>query len=251
MRHKFNLDIPDMRRMTFLIHGNYGVGKTRLLGDMLLHERTGGGKVAFLNIAGEDGHLSVANLGLGEVGETVDTLKDFQDALVDYKKAGMAALAIDGGAQFGKLVIKSVCGDRLPSVGKGSDDWQKIHQTFEAVIASLRDVAPIVMMASRSDRSTDQISGEVSLTPDMPGRQAAGVGAQFDFVFVMKAIATGPNKIRRFLQTAPMANTVIRARLPMALPHEIDIPEGGGGWAALRKHIAENLDTALVKGAKK
>lgn len=250
MRTRFNLDIPDMRRMTFLIHGNYGVGKTRLLGDMLLTEQQGGGKVAFLNVGGEDGHLSVANLGLGEVGETVDTLADFKAALIDYKKAGIAALAIDGGSQFGKLVIRSVCGERLPSVGKGSDDWQKIHSEFETTIASLRDVAPIVMMASRSDRSTDQISGEVSLTPDMPGRQAAGVGAQFDFVFVMKAIATGPNKIRRFLQTAPMANTVIRARLPQALPHEIEIPEGGGGWVNLRKNIAASLDSALAKVAK-
>lgn len=245
MRERFNLDIATLDRFTMLLHGSYGVGKTHLLGDMLKFEGEAG-PVRFLNIRGEDGMLSVADTGLGDVGESVDTLKDFKDALADYAKLGLSALAIDGGKPFGRMVIKSVCGERLPSVGKGSDDWQKIHIEFEVAIASLRSIAPIVVMASSSDRSMDQISGELSLTPDFPGRQAAGSGGQFDFVFVMKSQPLSPTKIKRSLLTSPVANTVIRARLPKALPAEIELPEGPGGWAKLKGE----LQKALIRTAK-
>lgn len=240
MRQKFNLDIATLDRLAILIHGNYGVGKTFLLGDMLRTEGNG----RFLNVAGEDGALSIANLGLGENGETVDTLADFKAALADYKKDKVGALAVDGGKHFGKLVIKSVCGERLPSVGKGSDDWAKIHREFEDTIVSLKQAAPIVIMASSSDRSMDQISGEVSLTPDFPGRQAAGSGGQFDFAFVVKAQALSPTKVRRWIETAPQANTVIRSRLPRPLPPTIELPENGGGWAIIKKAMQD----ALAKG---
>lgn len=240
MRERFNLDVATLDRFTMLIHGNYGVGKTNFLGDMLKTERANG-PVRFINIRGEDGMLSLAKVGLGEAGEHVDTLKDFKDALADYAKEGLAALAIDGGKSFGRLCIKSVCGDRLPSVGKGSDDWQKIHLEFEGVIASFRAIAPIVVMASSSDRSMDQVSGELSLTPDFPGRQAAGCGGQFDFVFVMKSIPTGPNRVKRSLLTSPVTNTIIRSRLPRALPTEIELPEGPGSWAKLRAEMQKTL----------
>ena len=90
----------------------------------------------------------------------------------------------------------------------------------------------------------DQVSGEITLTPDFPGRQAAGVGGQFDFVFVLMARPTGPAQVRRWLMTAPTANTVIRARLPRSLPHEIVIPENGGGWKAIKGAIQTSLDKA-------
>lgn len=240
MRQKFNLDIASLDRFTMLLHGNFGCGKTHLLGDMLKEEMVNG-PVRFLNVAGEDGYLSVANLGLGEVGETVETLADFKEALAEYKKLGLAALAIDGGKAFGRMIIKAICGDKLPSVGRGSDDWQRIHMEFEALIASLRNIAPIVVMASSSDRSMDQVSGELSLTPDFPGRQAAGSGGQFDFVFLLKAQAVTPTKVKRTLQMQPVANTVIRARLPRPLPSEIELPEGPGGWKKLKNEMQKAL----------
>ena len=243
MRSKFNLDLKSLERFSLLLHGNYGVGKTYFLGDVL-REESKVGKVQFLNIAGEDGYLSIANLGLGEIGESVETLDDMKLALADYQKSNLQALAIDGFKHYGKLIVKKICGDKVPSVGKGSDDWQRIHQEFESVVATFRQIAPVVVVASSSDRSMDQVSGEITLTPDVPGRQAAGSGGQFDFVFVMKAMAMGPNRIKRTLITAPVSNTVIRSRLPRALPPEIDLPEGGGGWAKLRNAMQECLDKA-------
>ena len=245
MRQRFNLDIASLERFAMLLHGNYGVGKTFLLGDMLRYEAQSG-KTRFLNVAGEDGALSIANLGLGEIAETVDTLPDFKAALAEYKKDGVHALAVDGGKFYGKLIIRAVCGDRLPSVGKGSDDWAKIHREFEDTLVALKQAAPVVVMASSSDRSMDQITGETSLTPDFPGRQAAGSGGQFDFVFLVKAQALTPTKVRRWVETAPTANTVIRQRLPKPLPPVIELPENGGGWAIIRKAMQE----CLAKGGK-
>ena len=248
MRERFNLDIPSLERIFALVHGNYGVGKTHLLGDMLREERARG-EVRFLNIRGEDGYLSIANLGLGEIGESVDTLADLQAALKDYKEAGIRALAVDGMKQLGQLVVKSVCGERLPTVAKNSTDWQQIHKEFETLVPSLRWVAPIVLCASASDRSMDQITGETSLTPDLPGRQASQSGGMFDFVFVMRALATGPTTVRRYLQCAPAANTVIRARLPRVLPSEIEMPMNGGGWKKLMTEIESCLSKASKEAA--
>ena len=241
MREIFDLDLKQLDRFTVLLHGGFGGGKTFLLGDMLRYESKQG-DVRYLNIKGEDGQLSIANFGLGKIGETVDTLDDFISALDDYRKAGIRALAIDGGKAFGKLVIKKVCGDRLPSVGRNSDDWTQIHSKFENTVNSLRTIAPIVVMASSSDRSMDQISGELSLTPDLPGRQAAGVAGMFDFVFVVKAQVVSPNRVDRWIDTAPTANTIIRQRLPKSLPAKIEIPANGGGWKALVDAMQRCLD---------
>jgi hypothetical protein len=95
----------------------------------------------------------------------------------------------------------------------------------------------------------DQITGETSLTPDLPGRQAAASGGMFDFVFVLRAQAIGPNKIKRSLQCAPAANTVIRARLPRMLPSEIELPENGGGWKKLMSEIESCLKKASKEAA--
>lgn len=240
MRTRLDLDLATLDRFTMLIHGNYGVGKTSFLGDMLRTESKHGA-VGFINIAGEDGYLSIQGYGLGECGETVDTLADFKAALGDLKQKGCVAIGIDGGKQFGDLIKKSIRPDGLLQMGQGKDDWQRFHREFETTIASLRLAAPVIVMASASDRSLDQISGETSLTPDMPGRQAAGVGGQFDFVFIMRAQATSPTTVRRWLATAPQANTVIRSRLPRALPHEIEIPKDGGGWSKLRTEMEKAL----------
>ena len=249
MRERFDLDLKQLDRFNVLFHGGFGSGKTFLLGDMLRYERSAG-EVRYLNITGEDGQLSIANFGLGNVGETVDTLDDFLLACDDYRKAGVRAVGVDGGKAFGKLVIRKVCGERLPSVGKNSDDWTQIHSKFENAIGVMRTMAPIVAFASSSDRSMDQISGELSLTPDMPGRQAAGIAGQFDFVFVVKAQATGPERVRRWIETAPAANTIIRQRLPRSLPAQIDIPQGGGGWKNLIEAMQKCLDDMTVKGGK-
>lgn len=232
MRERFNLNVSTLDRFTMLLHGNFGAGKTHLLGDMLRSESKRG-PVLYINIKGEDGHLSISGMELGDVGYTVDSIPDLKELLLEAKQANIRAIGMDGFKELGAMVIRKVCGDKLPSVGKGSDDWQRIHKEFDDLVKSFRTFAPIFVAACSSDRSMDQITGEISLTPDLPGRQAAGVAGMFDFVFIVKAQATNPTTVKRTLLTAPTANTIIRQRLPKPLPNEIDLPSGGGGWDKL------------------
>ncbi len=155
-------------------------------------------------------------------------------------------MGIDGGKWFGRLCIKDVCGDRLPKVGGQSDDWTQIHSRYENTISRLRHIAPIVAMASSSDRSMDQVSGNMSLTPDMPGRQAAGCAGLFDFVLIVKAEAIRGGVMKRTIETEPVANTIIKYRLPKPLPPSIEIPMNGGGWKALVDAMQACLDKQKV-----
>jgi len=69
-----------------MVHGGRGAGKTHLMGDFLKTESKNG-LVRFINVVGEDGGLTLRGMGLGDVGEDIDSLKDFNDALTEYTNA--------------------------------------------------------------------------------------------------------------------------------------------------------------------
>lgn len=233
MRHKLNLDLASLDRFTLLVHGGPSVGKTHLVGDMLATYKEGGQKVRFLNIKGEDGYATIAGMGLGEIAETVENIKDFEEAIGEYKKEGLAALGIDGGPVFYRHIMQSIAGDRLPRVGGNSNEWGEIHFKGTQLLTDLHYVAPVVVMTALTDLSMDQITGETKRTPDFPGRMAAGIAGLFDFVFYMETTITGPASLKRTLFLQPILKTVIRARSPRALSPSIDLPVGRGGWTLL------------------
>jgi len=242
MRKKFNLDVKTLESVLMLLHGPPGGGKTHLLGDMLRTEKEKG-EVAYIDVGKEMGSLTIANFQLGNIAETVETLEDLKEVLAEYTRPGkFAGVGVDGLQRLTQLIIKKVCGDNLPVISKTSQDWQKIHREFDTIFSSLRDIAPIVVCTAASDKSMDQLTGETSLTPDFPGRQAAGSAYYFDFVFMLRSEAIGPNRIKRTVYAAPIANTVIRARLPKSLPATIELPEGNGGWAVVKSKIEKCLE---------
>lgn len=243
MRQKLNLSSTTLGKATFLIHGNYGTGKTFFMGDMLKEEGKVG-PVRYINIKGEDGSASVQGLGLEELNntypneiparfyaETVENLADFKEAVGEYKKIkNLRAVGIDGGQHLYRLIMRDVAGDRLPEVGGNRNEWGEIHFKGINLFTELHYLAPIVVVTSSSDKSVDQIRGETHLTPDMPGRMAAGIAGLFDCVFVLNARVLGPGRIQRILLTAPVEKVVVRYRLPRPLPDTIELPDGPGGW---------------------
>lgn len=246
----------ELATQTHLWHGNYGAGKTTLLGDMLKHESSQG-PVVFVNMRGEDGYLSIVDLKAttGDrliIADTVNDVDDLVDnptnpvkgLLVDAKKLGARAIGIDGWHRLYPLVYRKRLGsDRLPEVKQNSsgNEWSDVHKYANDIIDSLRRYAPIVVCTSATDRSTDQLTGKISNTPDFPGRQAAGIAGRFDFVFYLDYQVLGENKIRRTLQTAPTDRMICRARLPRPLPATIEIPANGGGWKILQAEIQKCL----------
>jgi hypothetical protein len=241
MRHKFNLDLAQVDTILMLVHGGYAAGKSHFIGDFLRTEATNG-LVRYLNIRGEDGQMSLASLGLGEVGETVETFADFEEAITEYSKLGLRALGVDSVKALSRVVMQHVLGeDRLPVVGGNTNEWSPIHFTMERVSNMLRRAAPYVVCACPSDKSVNQLDGKTYITPDLPGRQAAGSAGWFDFVAYLQSDTTGPGTVMRKLILAPNTKIITRQRLPHPITNDVVVPTGGGGWTRFMNAVHEAM----------
>ena len=236
LRAKFDLDKAELDGYTIHVHGGYGVGKTYLEGDFLKHESKVG-EVRFINIAGEDGSLTMRGMGLGNVGETVDNYADFMEALKEFTAKKLQALAIDSSNALAVVLMRKVVGsDRLPEIKQGSNEWGEFHHLSRNTYTAIRRAARFVMVTCPSDKSTDQLSGKLSITPDLPGRQAAGSAGWFDFQGLLEVTHTASGPVRTF-NLVPNNNAVVRQRLPKAITELIKLPNGPGGWECIKKSI--------------
>lgn len=248
-RLEFNLDMRTLDRCAVLVHGITNVGKTYLMGDFLKTEAQHG-KVAFIDVLGEGGSMSLADLGLsaaGHKGYRVTTRKELTELLDWLGTQDLRALAFDSLKAFVRLVIAERVGaDRMPVVSRASDEneWGDIHFRMERMAGRLGAVAPWIMAACLSDRSVEQISGATYVTPDLPGREAAGSISWFDLAGYLRA-DTSPlpgNPVTRTFMVAPNNKILTRQRLPRPIKVDIELPEGPGGWATIKRH----LEAALV-----
>jgi len=244
MRSKFSLDLAtkELDRAMTLIHGGYAAGKTHLMADFLKYYSQFG-KVRFLNVIGEDGYMSAQTFGLGDIGETVDKYSDMEAALADYKKDGILALGVDSMKPASRLAMTHVLGtdSRMPSVGGNTNEWGAVHFAMENLTSKMRAVCPWVMCVCPSDKSVNQLDGKTYITPDLPGREAAGSAGWFDFVGYLWADVVGAGKVTRKIRFAPNTTILTRQRLPRPITQDITIPEGGGGW----KEVLAAINTTL------
>lgn len=250
MRTKFNLDIATLDDLCVLIHGPYGAGKTHLQGDFLRWVREAKqGKTAFLNIKGEDGHDSLAGMGLGEVGETVDTLDDYDAVLKDFAKAGVVGLAVDSLPAFYRLLLKHFMGEvRYPDPKKDGERakmlWGQLSMTAMGRVIDSRSAAKYVLWVAPFDKSDDPVSGGKGITPDLPGKLAWGCAGWFDFVGYLSAETHSPTDIRRQVSFAPSGGVLTRQRIPTPITQAVTVPKDKGGWAA----IFAAMQAALERG---
>ncbi len=248
MREKFSLDLKTstLEKTIMLVHGGYASGKTYLLADFLKHY-SAQGSVRFINIVGEDGYLSAQTFGLGDIGETVHTYDDLVAALADAKKEKCIAVAVDSMKMASKLAMKHVVGsDELPSVGGNKNEWGAVHHAMELLTNKMRQAAPYVLAVCPSDKSVNQLDGKTYVTPDLPGREAAGSAGWFDFVGYLSADVRGPGKVVRTLKFAPNNTVLTRQRLPRPIVGDIELPEGEGGWKKILGEI-----NSILSGASK
>jgi len=250
MRRPIDLDLRTAESYTVLVHGIRNVGKTHFVGDALRDEAKVG-PVRFLNILGEDGEKTLAHHGLGKSGETVENIKDFDDALADCYKLKLQAVGLDSIQPLALMCLFEVVGaDRLPdgkNPGEGGDGerskalWAQGRIAFENRLKRLRGAARYVIATCPSDKSVNEVTGEKSITPDLFGKSVSAAVGSFDFVGYMDAKVIGPGKIRRALSFAPSANISTKQRLPIPILRPIIIPDGGGGWAAFRAEVEKSL----------
>ena len=247
-RLEFNLDMRDLSRCSVLLHGIANSGKTYLMGDFLRHESQFG-KVAFIDVLGEGGALSLAELGLsaaGHKGYRVSTRTELTNLLDWLVGQNLRALAFDSLKAFVRLVISERVGaDRMPVVVKGGEEneWSDVHFRMERMAGRLAAAAPWLMAACLSDRSVEQISGKTYVTPDLPGREAAGSISWFDLAGYIKAeLSPLPGVgVQRTFMVTPNNTILTRQRLPRPITHDIVLPVGPGGWATIKAQIEEAL----------
>ena len=247
-RTPFDLDLKQLDRFTLLLHSVYGAGKTHLLGDML-REESQRGPVRFLNVRGQDGQLSAAGMGLGPIGETIESLQDWDAVCAEYPGAKYRAVGIDGLRDLALLVMRAKVGDRLPRTGDNKvNEWGEVHFAAGNVYRMIRHLADIVVVTCPSDKYTDPVTGETRINPDMPGAQSRTCVGEFDFVAYLKATLKGPGRIDRALMLQPNSTIASRQRLPRPITADITIPEGGGGWRAFLGAVQATMATQ-TKGA--
>lgn len=237
-RRKLDLDAADLSRLGVLIHGAYGVGKTALEGDFLKWAMAQGMKARFINIGGEDGYLTLAQMGLGKIGEHVDTEQDFKEAIDEAKVDKVQALAVDSLPAYANVQFKLACGGELrypdPTVDgeRGRMLWGQVKMKTMGGVLRSRAAAPYVLWVAAHDKGTDPIEGGQgkSITPNLVGQQARECIGWFDFVAHMRAQTEGPGKVRRWLEMAPSEQVLTRQRLPIAITKDIELKEGPGNW---------------------
>jgi len=238
MRERFNLDLVTLDKVTLLIHGAYGAGKTHLLGDFLSWA-TKQGNVRYLNIKGEDGATSLAHAGLGNVGETVSTLGEYQEARRDYAKEKLIGLGVDSLPALYDLVLLDLLGEvRLPDAKKDGDRgrffWGQAGVVTKDSVTRSRSAAPYVMWVSAFDKSEDAVvGGTKSITPNLPGKLAHAIAGSFDFVGYLTAEILAGGKVERKVSFAPSSAVLTRQRIPRPILAPVSIPSGGGGWGAI------------------
>ena len=248
MRSNLNLSLRTLDKFSLLLHGGPGTGKTHLMGDALAYEP---GLVAYINVAGQDGWLSLAEYDLGDIhSETVETLEDFLACMQDLTAMGLQMCALDSVRDLFRLCVINTTGlDRPPKAGAQNNEYTQIYFDFEKSLRVFKDCARRVITCSTSDRSTDQLSSQVNVVPDLPGRWGNGIAGLFDFVGYIHA-STVMGKIRRNLSFQPMTlsvsntnsiNILTRQRLAHAIAKDIEIPAGPGGWEQVLKTFESHL----------
>jgi AAA domain-containing protein len=246
----YNLDLVSYEKLCVLIYGPYGSGKTHLQGDFLRWARAKG-DVAFVNIRGEDGDASIGQMGLGNIGYRAESVKDFEAIMGALMSKKLVGLAIDSLTGYYELALLDKYGKiRYPDPkldGEAAKNhWGQLNMGLKDAVVRSRAVAPYVLWVAPHDRSDDTVGSGKGLTPNLPGKLAYECAGRFDFVGHLRAETLSPTRIKRSLTFAPATGMLTRQRSPTAITQELEIPEGGGGWA----NFMTAVEAAFKKEAK-
>lgn len=245
MRTRFNLNLVTLDDgFTMLFQGFYNTGKTHLVGDMLQYESQYG-PVRFINSEGEDGYMTISGMGLGNIGETVQTYKDMQESIADMRKEKIHAVGVDSLRPMYNAVITEVVGDsRLPDPKLDGDRaralWGAARFKMEQLVRLFRTGAKIVVFTSPAEK-TETESGGKAIGPALYGAMAQAIIGCVDFAGSLTARSVGVGKIERRITFAPRADVMTRQRLVTPVLQDIIITEGGGGWKAIKEAFQKGM----------
>src|SRR3990167_8514699 len=104
----------------------------------------------------------------------------------------------------------------------------------------MRTAADIVV-ATVPSAKTEIEGGGKTIAPDLYGRMAQASIGCFDFAGYLAARMVGVGKVERKVSFAPRADVLNRQRLVHPVMTGIMIPEGGGGWKAIKEAFQKGL----------
>lgn len=252
MRVKFDLDKQVQQGFTIMTHGDRAVGKTHLIGDMLKYEAEFG-KVGYINVAGEDGMLTISNLGLGNIGETIDSYDDLLTIIDEYGKAKYQAVGLDSLMMFARLArFKITNGVDRPLLIPSNDqlrcgminEWPIMHNLMEAISIKLRRTGKYVMVTAASDKASGNLDLSVKpkndrIAPNLPGKEAGDCVGWFDYMGYIDIKFVRPGVIQRTFSMTQDGVIAVRQRVPRMIKEVINLPEGPGGWKLIKEKIEE------------
>jgi hypothetical protein len=241
----------DLSTFAMLLHGAPGAGKTRLMGDLLSGTE---GKRAFINIAGQDGLLSLISLELdGVIAATVDSYDDLADFVCN--EGPFDALAVDSIRDVHRLAVAKITGgERILKMGRDENEYAEMSFAFERIINALKMQSKRFVTCSMSDRSTDQLTNSTKVTPDLPGRLAAGIAQYFDFVGYMSAQTNSFGKLSRTLSFQTKAlqisktaeiEILTKARVVSPVTADIVLKEGQSNWPTVSETLLAHMKAGV------
>jgi len=235
-----NVALDDIR---VLIHSIRAGGKTHLLGDFLKYE-SAHGSVAYVNTDGE-GLMTIKGIGLGNIAYRVETLKDFKELMAQFAAKPLHAMGVDSLQVLERMVILAVTGtaDRSPISTKDKNEWVDIGREFNNALGSMWKATRLLMCTAPSALNLDPITNNPRvISPDLSGQRALGCAGYFEYVGYIKMLVMAPGKVKRVVQFAPDGVTLVRQQMPNSIKEDIALPEGAGGWLAIKTAIQKGME---------
>jgi len=244
----------DLKDKSILIHGDNNTGKTTLLGAALSYERAAG-KCVYLHLEGEPSISSVLAHDLdGVLVVTIEKLEDIPALLKEYGR--FRVIGLDSLLILEEMAeAKQTGGLRAPGDVKKGDgvdgqaEWGRIKFEIRRVIELLKKSSDLFIAVGPSDKTTNIVTGEKTITPDLLGKLASRIMGRFDFVGYMEARSLTPTTVRRTIDFSarPDVKTRCNAASPItkaiAIPDIIKASDKIAGWLLVRDAL-----TAALKG---
>ena len=249
MIQQIDLDNVALDDIRVLVHSIRAGGKTHLVGDFLKYESQFG-PVAYVNTDGE-GLMTIKGIGLGNIAYKVTELKDFKELMKQFSAKPLHAMAVDGLQVLERMVNLHVLGttERSPISTKEKNEWVDIGREYNNALASMWRSTRLLMCTAPSAINSDPVTNTPKIiSPDLSGQRALGCAGYFEYVGYIKMLVTGPGKVKRVIQFAPDGVTLVRQQMPNAITVDIPIPEGGGGWLAIKTAIQKGMETGGQSG---
>lgn len=231
-----------------LLHGDYNTGKTHIAGSFLAWHAAQDRRVAYLYTTGEPGVSTLSNfvgvpIELYEMEKPSDILllkKDLKDQQFD-------AVAFDSFSILGDQCIDTVTGGvRAPGQtddrGKthdGRQEWGYIKEEFRRCLATVKKLAPHVMVVGPSAVSTSEVTKTELIAPFLPGQLAQVIVGMFDLVGYLEIFPVA-GRVERKLHFEPMGGVRTRANsIKTAFTGPISLKTDSNSWEQIETELAK------------